>query len=190
MSTQEKKSLFSKKEKPQRTVKQEIISWILTLGSAVVIALLIRTLLFVPVRVKGESMQNTLMNREVVIATRPDYLMGKYNRRDIVICKYPGRGNTLFVKRLIALPGDTVEMRAGQLYVNGEPVDESGIDMNTPFTTTMGPFTLGEDEYFVMGDNRGNSNDSRYVGPISSKMIVAHVQRVIWPLSKFWSKTE
>lgn len=190
MSTQENTAPNAKKEKPPRTVKQEIISWILTLGSAVVIALLIRTFLFIPVRVKGESMQNTLINKEVVVATRPEYLMGRFNRRDIVICKYPGRGSTLFVKRLIALPGDTVEMRAGQLYVNGEAVDESNIDMYTPFTTTMGPFTLGENEYFVMGDNRGNSNDSRYVGPISRSMIVAHVQRVIWPLSKFWSKAE
>ena len=76
------------------------------------------------------------------------------------------------------------------MYVNGELVDESDIDMNTPFTTALGPYTLGEDEYFVMGDNRGNSNDSRFVGPLTRKMIVGHVQRVIFPLSKFWDKAE
>ena len=183
-------AVMKKKEKPKKTLKQEIISWILTLGAAVAIGLAIRTFLFVPVQVKGESMQNTLMNKEIVIATKFDYLKGDFNRRDIVICHYPGRGSTLFIKRLIALPGDTVEMRAGQLWVNGELVDESAIDMNTPFTTSLGPITLGEDQYFVMGDNRGNSNDSRSVGPLSRDMILGHVQRVVYPFSKFWDKAE
>ena len=163
------KSKKDKKEKPKKTFKQELISWILTLAAAVAIGLVIRTFLFVPVKVKGESMQNTLMNKEIVLATKYDYLSGNFNRRDIVICHYPDRGGTLFIKRLIALPGDTIEMHGGELYVNGELVDESDIDMNTPFTTNLGPYTLGEDEYFVMGDNRGNSNDSRAVGPLTRR---------------------
>lgn len=185
-----KKTLFRKKEKKPTTPAREILSWVITLASAVAIALLIRTFLFIPVRVDGESMQNTLMNGEIVFAVKPAYLRGEYNRRDVVICHYPDRGNTLFVKRLVALPGDTVEIRQGALYVNGELVDESGIDMNTRSLDTMAPYTLGEDEYFVMGDNRGNSNDSRRVGPISSKMIVAHATRMIYPFSKFWDAIE
>ena len=181
---------IGKKEKPKKSVGREILSWILTLGSAVVIALLIRTFRFIPVRVDGQSMQNTLMDKEIVLATKPEYLAGKMNRRDIIICRYPDRGRTLFVKRLVALPGDTVEIVQGTLYVNGELVDESGIDMNTVSTASMQAYTLGEDEYFVMGDNRGNSNDSRRIGPITRDMIVAHVRRVLWPLSKFWDKVE
>ena len=184
------KNKKSKEEKPKKTFKQELISWILTLAAAVAIGLVIRTFLFVPVKVKGESMQNTLMNKEIVLATKYDYLSGDFHRRDIVICHYPDRGGTLFIKRLIALPGDTIEMHGGELYVNGELVNESDIDMNTPFTTNLGPYTLGEDEYFVMGDNRGNSNDSRAVGPLTRKMIVGHVQRVIYPFNKFWDKAE
>jgi len=191
MSTvSEKKSIFRKKEKPKKTVKQEIVSWVLTLAAAVAIALVIRTFLFVPIRVDGESMQNTLMDREVVLATKPEYLRGEFHRNDIVICHYPERGSTLFVKRLIALPGDTLEIREGIVYVNGELVDETDIDMYSESHISMGPITLGEDEFFVMGDNRGNSNDSRRVGPLSRSMIVAHVRRVLLPLSKFWQTVE
>ena len=189
MSQAVKKNV-GKKEAPKRPLWREILSWVLTLESAVVIALLIRTFLFIPVMVKGESMQNTLMNKEIVLATKPEYLRGNFNRGDIVICKYPDRGSTLFVKRLVGLPGDTLEIREGVLYVNGEAVDESGIDMYSQSTASMSPLTLGEDQFFVMGDNRGNSNDSRRVGPITRKMVVAHVQRVVWPLSKFWQKVE
>ena len=81
-------------------------------------------------------------------------------------------------------------MRAGAVYVNGELVDESAIDMHSQSNTTFGPVLLGEDSYFVMGDNRGNSNDSRRVGPITRDMIVGHVERVLFPLSKFWQKVE
>lgn len=179
-----------KKDTEKKPLWREILSWVLTLGAAVAIALLIRTFLFIPVRVDGHSMENTLLNKEIVLATRPEYLRGDINRRDIVICHYPGRGKTLFVKRLVALPGDTVEFREGQLYVNGEYVDETDLDASVPYTGSTQPITLGEDQYFVCGDNRGNSNDSRAVGPITRDQLVAHVQRIVWPLSKFWTAVE
>ena len=190
--TVQSKRKKKKEEKPKKPLWWEIGSWILTLGSAVVIALLIRTYLFFPVRVDGHSMENTLLDREIVVATIPEYLRGDYNRRDIVICHYPNRGSTLFVKRLVALPGDTLEIRDGVLYVNGEMVDESDVDMSSRSYTNLGPITLGEDQFFVMGDNRGNSNDSRSqaVGPLTRDQIVAHARRVVWPLSKFWDKVQ
>ena len=202
-----KKTLFRKKEKKKKTVKQEVISWIVTLLAAVVIAMVIRMFLFEPIRVDGESMTNTLQDGEVVLVTKPGYLRGNINRGDIVICRYPNRNkqsnlnvggsfevtftrHTLFVKRLIALPGDLLEIREGKVYVNGEYVDESGIDMRSTSSENLGPVILGEDSYFVMGDNRGNSNDSRRVGPISRDMIVGHVERVLLPLSKFMQPVE
>ena len=141
----------AEKEKPKKASEQEIISWILTLAAAVAIGLVIRTFLFVPVKVKGESMQNTLMNKEIVLATKYDYLSGDFHRRDIVICHYPGRGGTLFIKRLIALPGDTIEMHDGQLYVNSELVDESDIDMDTPLHHQPGALHPGRGRVFRHG---------------------------------------
>ena len=204
---QVKKSLFKKKEKKKKTVKQEVISWIVTLLAAVVIATVIRMFLFEPIRVDGESMTNTLQDGEVVLVTKPEYLKGNINRGDIIICRYPNRNSesslniggsfevtftrhTLFVKRLIALPGDILEIREGKVYVNGQYVDETGIDMRSTSSENLGPVLLGEDSYFVMGDNRGNSNDSRRVGPISRDMIVGHVERVLLPFSKFMQKVE
>lgn len=185
-----KKSLFKKKEKPKKTVKQEIISWILNLGAAVILALLIRNFLFTPVRVDGHSMENTLMDKEIVLAWKPGYLKGEINRRDIVICHYPDRGSTLFVKRLVGLPGDTIEIKSGILFVNGELINESDIDMSTWYPDNMAARTLGEDEYFVMGDNRGNSNDSRAVGALPRSYILGHVTRVLYPFDQFWDKVE
>ena len=205
--TAQPKGKKGKKEKKKKTVKQEIMSWVLTLLAAVAAALLIRMFIFEPIRVDGESMRNTLQDGEIVLVTKPGYLKGDIHRGDVIICRYPYRSSTaslnlggsfeigftrhtLFVKRLIALPGDVLEIREGAVYVNGELVDESGIDMHTESTTNLGPILLGEDSYFVMGDNRGNSNDSRAVGPISRDMIVGHVKRVILPLSKFMQKVE
>ena len=106
-----KKRLFGKKEKKKKTPKQEVIEWILTLGAALVIALLVRQFIFEPVRVDGHSMDDTLANGEVMCVTKFDYQFGgEPERFDVVICHYPGRGSTNFVKRVVGLPGDTVEV--------------------------------------------------------------------------------
>ena len=192
----------AKPVKEKKTFKQELLSWVYTLLAALVIVTVIRTFFFEPIRVDGQSMQNTLMNGDIVVVTKPEYWTGNYQRGDVIICRYPNRNkessislggsfeltftnHTLFVKRLIGLPGDKIEFRQGVLYVNDQLVDESNIDVYIPYTRSMGPITLGRDQYFVVGDNRGNSNDSRAVGPISEDMIVGHVNLVVWPLSNF-----
>ena len=96
------------KEKKPVNVKKEILSWILTLGAAVIIALVIRTFLFEPVRVDGHSMDDTLANGEIMFVTKPEYLTGDPQPGDVVICHYPGRGDTNFVKRVVGVPGDTL----------------------------------------------------------------------------------
>lgn len=180
-------ALEESKSKTKKSVKKEIMSWILTIVTAVVAALIIRTFLFEPIRVDGDSMSDTLHNSELVFVTKPEYLLGEPSRQDVIICRYPNR-TQYFVKRLIALPGDTIEIvynrntRVNTVYVNGEAVEE-------PFLTkernndnnAMAPYTLGENEYFVMGDNRDNSNDSRFVGPISRNQIIGHVRFVFFP---------
>lgn len=176
------------KEKKPVNVKKEILSWILTIAVAVAAALLIRTFLFEPIRVDGESMCDTLQNGEIMLVTKPEYLTGDPQRGDVVICKYPGRTEN-FVKRVMGIPGDVIEIRSNVVYRNGEALDEPYL---TPERNdngfSMAPFTLGEDEYFVMGDNRDNSHDSRnYYGAgrpaaISRKDIVGKVRFVMWPL--------
>ena len=177
------------KEKKPVNVKKEILSWILTLGAAVIIALVIRTFLFEPVRVDGHSMDDTLANGEIMFVTKPEYLTGDPQPGDVVICHYPGRGNTNFVKRVIGVPGDTLMFVDNVLIRNGEVVDEPYL---TPSRNQNGfsmlPITLGENEYFVCGDNRDNSHDCRNLTngvpeAITRDMIIGHVRYVVYPFS-------
>ena len=176
-------SANSKKPKnPKKSVGREILEWVISILIAVALAFLIRTFLFEPIRVEGSSMIDTLHNNEYVIVTKPEYLFRAPNRFDVVICRYPDRSEN-FVKRLVGLPGDTVEMDEGVLSVNGVAYEEPYIrDASRP--RYAGVWTLGENEYFVLGDNRSNSNDSHIIGPISRDMIVGHVRFVVWPFNK------
>ena len=159
----EKQEKKKGKEKGKRTVGQEILSWVWTILIAVAVALVIRTLVFEPVRVDGHSMDDTLANGEIMFVTKFDYsstwlsmpwqsdeakekatrftIGGDPQRFDVVICRYPGRGDTNFVKRVVGLPGDTVELREGYLYVNGEKYDEPYIndEYRTGRLNTFGP---------------------------------------------------
>ena len=177
------------KEKKPVNVKKEILSWILTLGAAVIIALVIRTFLFEPVRVDGHSMDDTLANGEIMFVTKPEYLAGDPQPGDVVICLYPDRGNTNFVKRVVGVPGDTLMFVDNVLIRNGEVVDEPYL---TPSRNQNGfsmlPITLGENEYFVCGDNRDNSHDCRNLTngvpeAITRDMIIGHVRYVVYPFS-------
>ena len=109
-----------KKNKPRKPLWREILEWVVTLAAAVAIALVIRTFIFEPVRVDGHSMDNTLANGEVMFVTKPEYLFGDPERFDVVICHYPGRGSTNFVKRVVGLPGDVVQVSGGYCTSTGE----------------------------------------------------------------------
>lgn len=167
---------------PKKSAARNAVEWILTILAAVALAFIIRTFIAEPVRVDGESMLNTLQNNEYMIATKFDYLAGDPARFDVVICHYPDRGNKNFVKRVVGLPGETVELRAGELYIDGEHIAQD-FDL-TPSLRDFGPVTVEEDHYFVMGDNRNNSHDSRAsdVGALPRDMIKGHVRFVAFPI--------
>lgn len=291
-----------KKEKVKKPVGREILEWVLTIVVALAAAVVIRSVVFEMVRVDGESMLDTLNNGEIMFVSKYDYSgiwcslpfqsdnaaqqaarisYGSPARLDVVICRYPVRGAVDFVKRVAGLPGDTVELRDGFLYINGEQVkEESEIEGITDAyrsgysASSFGPyyvpkkgdtlvitdnnlsiqmngeawerkmtpvvakdadgktlkiydrkinnssrggkreatetivsydgkewdfsawltkcmeligkeFTVDEDYYFVMGDHRNNSNDSRAVGAIERSMIIGHVRRVLYPFSSW-----
>ncbi|MBR5109878.1 MAG: signal peptidase I [Clostridia bacterium] len=170
---------------------QEIWNVLSSLAAAVLLAVLISRFLCQFVRVKGSSMERTLKNGDILLVTRP----GKYRRGETVICRFPRRTaktleinaaftlcwHTLFVKRLAALPGDAVEIREGQLYVNDLPLPDPPDMASIP--RDYGRRQLGGRECFVIGDNRRASHDSRAadVGPIPVGMLQGHVKAVLWP---------
>lgn len=160
---------------------RELLSWIGSLATAVIAALLIITFVFQIIYVDGPSMMNTLLDGERMFVTKINYRFHDPERFDVVVCHYPERGNQNFVKRIVGVPGDTVAVRGGQLYVNGEVVAEDYID--NPPQYTMEAVTVAEGHYFVLGDNRAISNDSHIVGQLTRDQIVGEVQAVVWPLS-------
>ena len=266
-----------KKEKVKKSWKRELLEWIITIVSAVVIAMVLRTFVFSPVKVDGASMNDTLQNKEIMLTTSYDYWLGEIQRFDVVICHYPSRGSTNFVKRGVGLPGDLIQLQDGYLYVNGERYEETYInneyrrgylnslslrrvpargdvitwteeegflvngeaselgilygiaevtaksgsdvlkeevirgtqgEISNAYFTLNGKtlvhkegswylngeaqaedpisgreFVVTDDYYFVMGDHRNASNDSRSVGPVSRSYIKGHVRYVIWPWS-------
>lgn len=179
--------------------KKRKMTDILLFVLALTLVIATRQCLWMPMRVKGNSMLSTLHSGEMMLVSRVQLKTEEIQRGDVVICHYPGRYwktgkwklfRQNFVKRVIALPGEEIEIIDGTVYVNGDPIEESYLDAeHTRRRTDMAPRTLGEDEYFVMGDNRDSSNDSRRVGAIRKSEIVGRVTRVVWPLSA-WRKIE
>jgi signal peptidase I len=175
--------LESKVDKPE-TQKDEpvdkkqliksIISWVVTIVICLASAKLFTTFVVSSVEVDGTSMYSTLDDGDKALTDAMFFKMGKINRFDIVIIKMnsgPHKGEKL-VKRVIALPGETIEYKDSTLYINGEVVEEDFlVDAAKEATGTIIKTTLGEDEYFVMGDNRGASSDSRRFGFVEKKEI-------------------
>lgn len=152
---------------------KEIIPYIVIIITVV----LIRTFLITPARVDGESMENTLYNGEIVLLNKIDLKLNGLKRFDIVVFK---QEKDLLIKRVIGLPGETVEYIDNELYVDNKKVD-------IPFefeNTNDFKYEVPDNEYFVLGDNRDNSKDSRYFGSIKLKNIKGKVKFILFPLKR------
>lgn len=128
----------------------------------VVVVLIVNNFLLINAKIPSESMEQTIMTGDRVFGNRLAYVFGEPERYDIIIFKYPDNEKELFIKRIIGMPGETVEIKDGKVYINGskEPLDDSF----TPETPVgdYGPYTVPADSYFVLGDNRNYSKDSRF----------------------------
>ncbi len=170
------------KGRMKKRVFAEIRDWVIIIAVAVVITILLRTFICDFPIVDGNSMQDTLQNGERMAVTKIDLRFSPLRRGEVVVCYYPdGRYEGLLVKRIVALGGDTVALTDGNLVVNGEIIDEPYITRKAQ--VDFGPYVVPEDHYFVMGDNRPNSLDSRMVGALPSNLIEGRVHAVFWPLN-------
>ena len=174
---------------------REIAGWVLTLAFAALLALLINSFVFFFARVEGSSMLGTLKDGEVLFVWRAGYVFGQPQRGDIVICHYPktkdggylDQKNTCYVKRVIGLPGDTVSIRQGTVYINGEALKESYLETERTDSQSMEAVVLEEGEYFLMGDNRSDSTDSRRMGAVERGKILGKAVGVVYPFTEFGS---
>lgn len=154
------------KEEKEKSKAQETIEFFVPIVIAVVVALLLKTFVFANAIVPTGSMLNTIQQKDRIIASRLAYINEDPQRYDIVIFKYPDDESQYYVKRIVGLPGETVQVINGIVYVT--KTDGETIQLDDSFVTacepegTFGPFDVPEDCYFMMGDNRNNSKDSRF----------------------------
>ncbi|MHB0877430.1 MAG: signal peptidase I [Anaerolineae bacterium] len=152
--------------------------------------LLLAAVLFVAVRltlqntrVDGHSMEPTLHDGQYLMVNKLAYRFGEPHRGDIIVFRSPQDGDKALIKRVIAVPGDEVQIADGAVFINGAAISEPYLSPEATMVGSWGPLTLGEGEYLALGDNRNNSNDSRSFGPVTDSMIIGKAWFSIWPLT-------
>ena len=172
-------------KKKKKGMFKEILSWILYFAVIIGITFFIITFVGQRTKVSGHSMENTLQDKDNLIVEKVSYRFRDPKRFEIVV--FPHGENVFYIKRIIGLPGETIQIQDGEIYINGEVLEEDfGKEIIIEPGIAFYPLTLGEDEYFVMGDNRNNSADSRVeeVGPIHKDEFIGRAWLRIWPLNK------
>ena len=146
----------------KNSIWKELWEYIKMIIFVIVVVLIVNNVFLINARVPSESMEKTIMTGDRFFGNRLAYLFNDPERFDIVVFKYPDDESQLFVKRVIGLPGETVEIREGKVYINGSdtPLDDS-FTPETPMGN-YGPYVVPEGSYFMLGDNRNHSGDSRF----------------------------
>lgn len=183
------KRMTEKKKRRKLTLLGEVVDTLITFGITFIVMYVVVTYLFTPVRVLGNSMFPELHDGDFGFANTVGRNVFGVDHGDVVIVYLEDR-NTYLIKRIIGLPGDTVRMEDHTLYVNDIAVEEDYLDEayiaecgEDEFFADIEEIRLGDNEYYVLGDNRVNSRDSRVYGPFSKDQIRAKDVFVIWPLS-------
>lgn len=163
----------------KKETKKELIIY----GSIILAIILIRTFVITPVRVNGSSMYSTLKDGEIMILNKLDYKLHDIERFDIVVVKTDEKK---IIKRVIGLPGETLKYEDNTLYINDKKIDEPYLkDATEDFNiTSLGYDKIPNDCYFVLGDNRDNSSDSRIIGPVKKSQITGSASLVLFPFSE------
>jgi signal peptidase I len=163
-------------------VRDEVVAWFKTLASAAIYATLIVTFGFQVARVEGLSMIPTLEDQDRLIVNKFAYRIGEPRRGDIVMLYYPLNPDKSFVKRVIGEEGDTVRIVDGRVFVNEVPILDDYVSADFRGHDDWGPQVIPEGYYFVMGDHRNNSSDSRHWGMVPKRYIIGKVQLRWWPI--------
>ncbi len=172
---------------PLHSLRNEIRVWTRDLLIAIGLALVIIVFLYQPVKVEGTSMAPLLSDQERIFINKFVYRFEPIQRGDVVVFWYPLDHSKSFIKRVVGLPGETVEIRQGAVYVDGKIVREPYVPPQYEDLSDFGPVRVQPDNYFVMGDHRISSNDSRVFGPVASRYIYGRAVFAYWPVDHFGS---
>lgn len=170
-----------------KEIIKELAGWLLYIVLIIALTWIVVTFVGQRTEVSGSSMETTLSDKDQLIVDKMTYRFRDPKRYDIVVFPYQYQDNTYYIKRIIGLPGETVQILSGMVYIDGVRLDEHyGNEIMENPGIAEEPLTLGEDEYFVLGDNRNNSSDSRAsdVGLIHRKDLIGRAWIRVWPLSQ------
>jgi signal peptidase I len=191
-------------EKEKRSKKSVAWEYIEAIIIAIILAFIIRKFVIQAYKIPSGSMLETLQIGDHILVNKFIYYLKEPERGDIIVFKYPKDKKRDFIKRLIGLPGETIEIRDKRVFINGKPLDESYIEFKDPDNTfnknhpafyidpyarnrdNYGPRTIPEDSYFMMGDNRDFSQDSRYWGLLDRELIEGKALIIYWS----WNKSD
>jgi len=162
------------------------VAWMRDLAFSVLLAVILIVFIYQPVKVEGTSMMPALVNDERIFINKFTYRFGsgKIERGDMVVFFFPLDRSKSYIKRVIGLPGDTVQIDHGTVWVNGELLDEPYVPDMFRDRQSMAALTVPADNYFVLGDHRSSSNDSRAWGTVGRRDIYGKAVFVYWPLDK------
>ena len=195
MAEKENENLIGDETENKKSIAREIAEYIMTLAIVVACVLLMNRFILVNARIPSESMENTIMTRDQIFGYRLAYRNKDPERYDIIIFRYPDDETQYFIKRVIGLPGETVRIADGHVYINGsdEHLDESFLPepQEPQFGNEELVFEVPEGSYFVMGDNRNHSNDSRYWNNhyVAKEKILGKAVFRYWPVTKMGTLT-
>jgi signal peptidase I len=159
-------------------------SWLRDLTLSIVIAIIIILFLYQPVRVEGTSMMPSLVNEERIFINKFVYRFSNIERGDTVVFQFPRDTSKSYIKRVIGMPGDIVRVERGTVIVNGKALDEPYVLPGNRDETTLGEIKVEPDCYYVLGDHRNSSNDSRNWGTVKRGYIYGKAVFVYWPLDR------
>jgi signal peptidase I len=174
---------------PPRTNRRRktIIEWVIILLVAVLAAVGLRTFVVQPFYIPSGSMEPTLIVGDKVLVNKLSYDFHSVHRGDVIVFKKPPNdfspGIKDLIKRVIGLPGEAISARQDSIYINGQKLKESWLPKGVT-TADFGPVRIPSGQYFVMGDNRGDSADSRVFGPITKNLIIGRAFLLVWPVSR------
>jgi len=172
---------------PLPQLRRELRTWTRDLAVALGLALVIIIFLYQPVKVEGTSMAPLLSDQERIFINKFVYRFEPIERGDVVVFWYPLDRSKSFIKRVVGLPGETIEIRAGRLYINGIELAEPYVPSGYLDTSKYPPLVIPADQYFVMGDHRDSSNDSRVFGLVPRQYIYGKAVFAYWPVDHFGS---
>ncbi len=159
-----------------------MLFWLRDLLLSVLLAFILIVFVYQPVKVEGTSMMPSLTDQERIFINKFTYRVGAIERGDTVVFWFPLDRSKSYIKRVVAVPGDTVEIDLGRVLVNGREIDEPYVPQEYRDRVSYPPTEIGERQYFVLGDHRSSSNDSRAWGTVERGFIYGKAVFVYWPL--------